>query len=167
MLSYKYYDTPEGHDIFKKVFVTSKYAGMAGLGVATFDVLMYSHPKGLFNTAYRYAFFLGPMVGMAAAFTVTANTAQNIREKNDVWNYFLGGVASGTVFGAWKKSLVVAVPVCLALGAIGMIKKTAIDENWILVPEITSAPKSIKSVHHDWTLVKDVDELKTWTVGSK
>lgn len=165
MLSYKYYDTPEGQDIYKKVFVTSKYAAITGLGVATFDVLMYSHPKGIFNTVNRYAFFMGPMVGMAAAFTVTANAAQNIREKNDVWNYFLGGVASGAVFGAWNKTVAGAVPMALVLGAIGMLKKTAIDNDWVLVPEVTTAHKSIRSVNHDWTMAKDIEELKSWKAG--
>lgn len=165
MLSYKYYDTPEGQDIYKKVFVTSKYAAITGLGVATFDVLMYSHPKGIFNTVNRYAFFMGPMVGMAAAFTVTANAAQNIREKNDVWNYFLGGVASGAVFGAWNKTVAGAVPMALILGAIGMLKKTAIDNDWVLVPEVTTAHKSIRSVKHDWTMAKDIEELKSWKAG--
>ncbi|CAH2089132.1 unnamed protein product [Euphydryas editha] len=165
MLSYKYYDTPEGQDIFKKVFVTSKYAAVAGLGVATYDILMYSHPKGIFNTAYRYAFFLGPMVGMATAFTVTANAAQNIRGKNDVWNYFLGGAMSGAIFGAWYKSVPVGIPMAIVLGAVGMIKKTAIDNGWTLVPELTTANKSIRSVKHDWTLVKDIEELKAWKTG--
>lgn len=165
MLSYKYYDTPEGQDVYKKVFVTSKYAALAGLGVATFDVLMYSHPKGVFNTGFRYAYYLGPMIGMAAAFTVTANTAQNIRGKNDKLNYFLGGAVSGAVFGAWQRNATVAVPVALILGAVAMVKKMAIDENWTLVPEIHPMHKSIKSVKHDWSLVKDIDELKTWSPG--
>lgn len=165
MLSYKYYDTPEGHDIYKKVFVTSKYAGLSGMALATMDVLMYSHPKGIFNTAYRYAYFVGPMVGMAAAFTVTANTAQNIRGKNDNLNYFLGGAVSGAVFSVWQRSGVIAVPAAIVLGVAAMIKKTAVDNNWTLLPPITTAHKSIKSGKHDWTFVKDIEELKNWSKG--
>lgn len=165
MLSYKYYDTPEGHDVFKKTIVTGKYAALAGLGIATMDVLMYSHPKGLFNTAYRYAYFIGPLVGMATAFTVTANCAQNIRGKNDNVNYFLGGAASGAVLGAWQRSLTLGVPAAVVLGVAAIAKKMSVDQGWEIFPEITPAPKSIRSVKHDWTLVKDMEDMKTWTKG--
>ncbi|CAH0401132.1 unnamed protein product [Chilo suppressalis] len=166
MLSYKYYDSPEGHDIYKKAFVTSKYAALSGFGAATFDVLMYSHPKGIINTAGRYLWYLGPLVGMASAFSVTANVAQNIRGKNDKLNYFLGGVAAGSVYGAWQRSLTAGVPVAVVLGAIAVVKKTGIDEGWTFIPDIPQATKTIQSVRHDWTYSKDVEELKTWTTGS-
>ncbi|XP_039759658.1 NADH dehydrogenase [ubiquinone] 1 alpha subcomplex subunit 11 [Pararge aegeria] len=166
MLSYKYYDTPEGHDVFKKTVVTGKYAALAGLGVGTLDVLMHSHPKGFFNTGFRYAFFIGPLVGMATAFTVTANYAQNVRGKNDKINYFLGGVAAGAVVGAWQRSVTVGVPAAVVLGVVGIAMKMSVDENWCLFPGFTPATKSIMSVKHDWSLVKDIDELKTWTKGN-
>ncbi|CAG9795943.1 unnamed protein product [Diatraea saccharalis] len=165
MLTYKYYDTPEGQDIFKKVFVTSKYAALAGLGAASFDVLMYSHPQGILNTTGRIMWYIGPLVGMATAFTVTTNVAQNIRGKNDKINYFLGGLAAGSVFGAWQRSITIGVPAGIILGAAAIIKKTGIDEGWRFVPEIPQATKTIKSVTHDWTLVEDIEELKNWTTG--
>nr|XP_034835620.1 NADH dehydrogenase [ubiquinone] 1 alpha subcomplex subunit 11 isoform X2 [Maniola hyperantus] len=165
MLSYKYYDTPEGHDVFKKAVVTGKYAALAGLGTATLDVLMYSHPKGFFNTGFRYAYYIGPLVGMATAFTLTANYAHNVRGKDDKINYFLGGAASGAVFGAWQRSLAIGVPAAVLLGVAAITKKMSIEDDWSLFPGFTPASKSIKSVKHDWTLVKDIDELKTWTKG--
>lgn len=45
MLKYKYYDSPEGQDLIKKLFVTGKYATVAGLGWSSIDVLLYSKPK--------------------------------------------------------------------------------------------------------------------------
>ncbi|CAH2240881.1 jg9618 [Pararge aegeria aegeria] len=131
MLSYKYYDTPEGHDVFKKTVVTGKYAALAGLGVGTLDVLMHSHPKGFFNTGFRYAFFIGPLV-----------------------------------VGAWQRSVTVGVPAAVVLGVVGIAMKMSVDENWCLFPGFTPATKSIMSVKHDWSLVKDIDELKTWTKGN-
>ncbi|KAM3959434.1 NADH dehydrogenase (ubiquinone) B14.7 subunit [Aphomia sociella] len=167
MLNYKYYDTPEGSDIFKKTFVTSKYAALTGLAAASFDVLMFSHPKGFVNTVGRYGFFVGPLVGMAAAFTVTTNIAQNARDKNDKINYFLGGIAAGSVFGAWQRSVTIGVPAAVALGVAAIIKKTSVDEGWVFFPDIPQATKSIKSVKHDWSLVKDIEELKNFTTGTK
>ncbi|XP_059046809.1 NADH dehydrogenase [ubiquinone] 1 alpha subcomplex subunit 11 [Achroia grisella] len=167
MLSYKYYDTPEGSDIFKKTFVTSKYATLTGLAAASFDVLMFSHPKGVINTVGRYGFIIGPLVGMAAAFTVTANVAQNVRGKNDEINYFLGGAAAGSIFGAWQRSITLGVPAAILLGAAAVIKKTAVNEGWVFFPDVPHATKTIQSVRHDWSLVKDVEEYKNFTTGSK
>ncbi|XP_028032326.1 NADH dehydrogenase [ubiquinone] 1 alpha subcomplex subunit 11 [Bombyx mandarina] len=167
LLNYKYYDTPEGQDIFMKTFVTSKYAAVAGLAGASFDVLMFSHPKGFVNTIGRMGYIVGPLVGMAVAFTFTTNVAQNIRGKNDKLNYFLGGATSGFVFSAWMKKGIIAVPAAVVLGAIAVVKKTGIDEGWIFFPDAAQSTKTIKSVKHDWTLLKDIEELKGWTDGSK
>ncbi|CAG5014835.1 unnamed protein product [Parnassius apollo] len=168
LLTYKYYDTPEGQDIYKKVFVTSKYAVLTGLASATLDVLMFSHPKGFVNTTGRYMFYIGPLVGMASAFTVTTNIAQNIRNKNDGINYFLGGIAAGSIFGAWLRSVTVAVPAAVVLGAVGFVKKSGVDNGWTFMPQLPpSATKTIKSAKHDWTMVKDIEENKTWTTGAQ
>ncbi|XP_072942778.1 NADH dehydrogenase [ubiquinone] 1 alpha subcomplex subunit 11 [Epargyreus clarus] len=166
MLSYKYYDTPDGQDVYKKTFVLSKYAALSGTAVGTMDILLFSHPKGLFNTAHRFMWYVGPLVGMATAFTLTSSAAQNFRGKDDKLNYFLGGVASGTVFGAWARSPVVAVPMCLVLGAVAVVKKTAVEEGWVMFPKFEMMKETIQSVRNDWTLVKDIDELKTWTKGN-
>ncbi|XP_013162625.1 PREDICTED: NADH dehydrogenase [ubiquinone] 1 alpha subcomplex subunit 11 [Papilio xuthus] len=168
LLTYKYYDTPEGQDIYKKAFVTTKYATLAGFAAATFDVLMFSHPKGIVNTTGRYMFYVGPLVGMATAFTVTANVAQNMRGKNDGLNYFLGGAAAGSILSAWTRSLTIALPAVCVLGGAALVKKAAVDNGWVLVPKVPpSATKTIKSVRHDWTMAKDIEELKTWTTGNK
>ncbi|XP_032519623.1 NADH dehydrogenase [ubiquinone] 1 alpha subcomplex subunit 11 [Danaus plexippus] len=167
MLFYKYYDTPEGQDIYKKAFVTSKYAALTGLGIGTYDVLMYSHPKGLFNTAYRFGYFIVPMVGMATTFAVTANAIQNYRGKNDELNYFLGGAASGALFAVWQRSGLIALPAAVVLGVAAAIKKQAYDNNFTFFPQIKYATKSAVNVKSDWSLVKDVEELKTWTTGSQ
>ncbi|XP_022837623.1 NADH dehydrogenase [ubiquinone] 1 alpha subcomplex subunit 11 [Spodoptera litura] len=166
LLKYEYYDTPEGQDIFMKTFAISKYAALAGTALASMDVLMYSHPKGFAATAGRFAWFLGPMVGMAAGFAVTANTVQNIRGKNDKLNYFLGGVVSGSIFTAWMRAGVIAVPAAVILGAAAVVKKTSIEEGWSFFPSVPHATQSARSVKYDWTMVKDIDELKNFTTGS-
>ncbi|XP_061720771.1 uncharacterized protein LOC133527670 [Cydia pomonella] len=165
MLNYKYYDSPEGQDIFKKVFVTSKYATMSGLGLGVFDVLMFSHPKGLVGTVGRLAYYVGPAVGMAAAFTVTANVAQNFRGKNDKINYFLGGVMAGSVFGAWQRSITIGVPAAVVLGVAAVIKKTGVEEGWTFFPDNRTAHQNAISAKNDFTMAKDVLEYKTWSTG--
>ncbi|XP_030037310.2 NADH dehydrogenase [ubiquinone] 1 alpha subcomplex subunit 11 [Manduca sexta] len=165
LLNYKYYDTPEGHDIYKKTFVTSKYAFLTGLAAGSADVLMYSRPKGFVNTAGRMFYIIGPLVGMATAFTVTTNVAQNYRGKNDKLNYFMGGAAAGCVFSAWMKTGAVALPAALVLGTAAVVKKMAIDSGTEFFPTVAHATKTIKSVKHDWTITENFDELKNYTTG--
>lgn len=49
----------------------------------TMDILMYSHPKGLLPIASRFAWWLGPAVGMASAFTTGAYVSHRLRGTND------------------------------------------------------------------------------------
>lgn len=161
--NYNYYDTPEGQDIYLKTFALSKYAAVAGLGIATYDVLMYSHPQGIVNTAGRYLYITGPLIGMAAAFAATTNIAQNIRGKNDKLNYFLGGAVSGAIFGAWQKSVAIGVPAAVLLGFVAVTKKMSVDDGWKFFPEIKHSSQNAVSARHDWTFVKDLP--KNWTTG--
>ncbi|CAG4989556.1 unnamed protein product [Colias eurytheme] len=166
LLTYKYYDTPEGQDIFKKTIATSKNAVLASIPLATFDVLLYSHPKGFFNTALRYGSYFGTAVGMATAFTLTTNIAQNVRGKNDRLNYFMGGAAAGMVFSALRKIPLLTLPMSIVLGCAAVAKKEGIDEGHIFFPKIQMATKNAWSARNDWTIAKDIEELKTWTTGS-
>ncbi|KAJ0174340.1 hypothetical protein K1T71_010486 [Dendrolimus kikuchii] len=166
LLSYKYYDTPEGQDIFFKTFACSKYALLAGITAGAYDTLMFSHPKGFVNTAGRFMWHIGPLVGMAAGFAVATNASQNIRGKNDSINYFIGGAVAGSIFSAWQRSGLIALPAMLLLGFAGVLKKNSIDENWSFFPVAQQATKTIQSVRHDWTMVKDIEELKNWTTGN-
>ncbi|XP_038211106.1 NADH dehydrogenase [ubiquinone] 1 alpha subcomplex subunit 11 [Zerene cesonia] len=166
LLTYKYYDTPEGQDILKKTIVTSKNACLASIPIATFDVLLYSHPQGFFNTAFRYGTYFGTAIGMASAFTLTANIAQNVRGKNDGLNYFMGGAASGVVFSALRKLPLLSLPMSIFLGCVAVVKKEAIDEGYTFFPDVKMGTKNAWSARNDWTIAKDIEELKTWTTGT-
>lgn len=165
ILTYRYYDSPEGKDIFLKTVTTSKYAALAGLVYGSYDVLMYSRTVGILNTVGRYGFIIGPLVGMATAFTVTSNVATNIRGKNDKLNYFLGGIVAGSIFSAWQKAPVLAVPAAMALGAAAVVKKTAVDAGYTFFPKVPQMTKTAVSSKHDWTMSADVEKWKTSITG--
>lgn len=78
-----YYDHPEGEDAFGKMVATNKYAMAAGLTWASYDVLMITKPQGYLSTIGRYAYYTGPFMGMASAFTITTFAANKLRGKND------------------------------------------------------------------------------------
>ncbi|KAF4520632.1 hypothetical protein B566_EDAN007499 [Ephemera danica] len=155
-MGYSYYDSPEGQDCFPKLIYITKYSALAGLGVSTMDVLMFSHPQGYFNTISRFAHFTVPFVGMAAAFAATTCMATSLRHKDDKLNYFLGGVASGAVFGAWRRSGYAGFLACTALGVAGAIKKMSIEEGWTFQSQNShSQTSSALGPRFDWTLAKD------------
>lgn len=166
LLTYRYYDTPEGKDILLKSIYTSKYAALVGLVYGSYDVLMYSRPQGILNSVARLGYIAGPMIGMATAFTLTSNVAVNIRGKNDKLNYFMGGVVAGAVFSAWQKAPILAVPAMMILGAAGVVKKTAVDAGVPFFPKLPQPmTKTAVSNKHDWSMAKDVEKWKTFTTG--
>lgn len=155
-MNYSYYDTPEGQDCFPKLLYTTKYAAIAGIGVSTLDVLMYSRPQGYFQTVARFAHFTAPFVGIAAAFTATTCLANTIRHKDDKLNYFMGGCASGAVFGAWRRSGYAGFIACLAFGGAAMLKKLSLEEGWSFLPENKlKAHNTLRGVHSDYSLIKN------------
>lgn len=79
----RYYDHPDGNDASGKMLATNRYAIGAGLAMSTFDVLLYSKPKGTAQILGRYGYYLGPFVGMASAFTMTTYAMTNLRGKDD------------------------------------------------------------------------------------
>lgn len=78
-----YYDKPEGQDCYGKMLATNSYAAAAGLAWSTIDVLMLSRTKGYIPTIARFAYNIGPFMGIASAFTLTTYLATNARGKDD------------------------------------------------------------------------------------
>lgn len=131
----QYYDKPEGEDYVGKMFATNRLACQAGLGagkksrentrnsqkfinkipfvLAVFDIIMYTHPQGFLQTTSRLAYWLGPAVGMASAFTTTAYLANKLRGKDDKFNYIAGACASAGVLGAWQRNPVLGFGMCV------------------------------------------------------
>ncbi|XP_046971535.1 NADH dehydrogenase [ubiquinone] 1 alpha subcomplex subunit 11-like [Vanessa cardui] len=152
---YRYYDTPDGCDVFKKILVTSRYGTIAGLILSTYDVLMYSHAVGLGPIMRRYAYHTVPLAMMGATFAVVANGVQLIREKDDVLNYFIGGLACGPILAYYLGTNHAVLLGGLGLGIIGMIKKTAIENDYTLIPQVPGHMGTIRRWKHDYTYLAD------------
>ncbi|GAB0094631.1 NADH dehydrogenase [Sergentomyia squamirostris] len=162
----RYYKYPDGEDAFGKMLVANTYAGLSGLVISTYDVVMLSKPKGIGNIMAKYLYNTGPLMGMASAFVMGSYTATKLRGKDDSWNYAIGGALAGGVYGAWKRSAVSGnvAGIFLALGAV--LKKWSLQEGWTFIP----APKKIGYqnlflARHDRTLMKDTE--KGWTTGKE
>lgn len=81
----RYYDQPEGQDLFGKLVITNAYMVTFGAVWSTYDVLMITKPQGYFNTFSRFAYHTGPFMGMATAFTLTTYMANKFRGKDDTY----------------------------------------------------------------------------------
>lgn len=161
---YHYYDTPEGQDCDKKLWNVLENCALYGLMGSTVDVIMYSHPKGYLPTLGRYAYITLPFMGMGASFVITTCMATNLRKKDDVWNYFLGGATVGAIFGAWRKSIKFGGYGSLAFGALFAIRKYCL-ENGIYnftepeYPKYTNDPR-VWSLKRDYSIINDPG--RTW-----
>ena len=89
---------------------------VAGLTTATYDTVLYSKPKGLINIIGRYAMHVGPLMGVATAFTTVTYASTKFRGKDDGLNYALGGFAAGGVIGRWAKNFPTGCLVGILLG---------------------------------------------------
>ncbi|KAG8237266.1 hypothetical protein J437_LFUL011296 [Ladona fulva] len=154
-MSYNYYDTPDGEDCFKKLWLSTKYAATIGLAYSTADVLLYSHPKGYYQTVARYAYITGPLVGMAAAFTATTCVATSMRKKDDYLNYILGGCASGSILGAWRKSPHAGFVASILFSGAAVVLKSFVENKWNPFPKIERIYGVVDHHKHDWTIIAD------------
>ncbi|KAL4702802.1 hypothetical protein ACJJTC_010643 [Scirpophaga incertulas] len=96
---YSYYDTPDGQDVQKKIMVTTRYGLTTGFFLGTVDVLHYSRAVGFSNIIKRYMRHMVPLGMIGATFAAVANGVQHAREKDDMLNYFVGGMACGPLAG--------------------------------------------------------------------
>lgn len=167
VVNYEYYDTPDGTDYFKKLVSITKYVAPISIIVATHDVMLYSHPKGYGPIMARYLAYAGPALGMTAAFTTATFLSANIRKKDDYWNYLAGGVASGSVYGAFRSSMMAGFKCSVAMSALVMIVKHSNTEGYSLFPEpklrMEGGPNYVKN--QDFTITKYIPG--NWTRDPK
>ncbi|XP_053614324.1 NADH dehydrogenase [ubiquinone] 1 alpha subcomplex subunit 11-like [Plodia interpunctella] len=152
---YRYYDTPDGCNIDQKVIVTTRYGFITGMIFGAYDVMMYSHAVGFSNMAKRYMKHVVPLSLMGATFSLVANGLLRYREKDDRINYFLGGFACGPLAAAYLGSGHAVLLGGLALGIVGMIKKDAIDNCVLLIPDSKPHLGTCRSWRSDYTLIRD------------
>lgn len=163
---YSYFDTPDGEDIAQKLWYVLKPATIFGLGWATMDVMLYSHPKGYFQTLGRYAYIAAPAIGMASSFVLATNAAANIRKKDDKLNWVIGGCAAGSVFGIWRKSTIRGFGACAVFSLAALVKKSALQYGWVLIPDKFNAVNGgVSSVRQDWSLMQE--RPRNWTTKAE
>lgn len=158
---YSYLDTPDGQDVFKKLYCVMVPTSKIAIAVAATDVILHSKPKGYLPTLGRMAYIAFPIVSAGAAFVLATNSLAAIRKKDDTLNWILGGFASGSIFGAYTRRGMLGFNLGLFFGICGLISKIGIQNNYEFVPDIKKRHHNIGL--HDWSLTKE--RPKNWTTG--
>ncbi|KAL4107742.1 hypothetical protein QTP88_018034 [Uroleucon formosanum] len=156
LFRYTYYDTPDGKDLIKKLFYTNKQVSIIGFGLATSEIILISKPYGYLNTAYRYGQLMGPMFAATSTFCLVTHVATNIRGKDDMVNYAIGGFSTGILTGLIVNQKLFGFWLAVSLACIGAAKKHSKLNNYEFYP---TYPKVRKPVHGDFRT-----PYKNWTL---
>ncbi|XP_019879338.1 uncharacterized protein LOC109607267 [Aethina tumida] len=164
--SYKYFDTPDGENVFKKLVCVLKPTFLSALGVSTADVFLYSHPKGYAKILSRYAFIGLPMIGIATTFVLATNMCAKLTKQDSMWNWAVGGLAAGSLVGVWARHPMMGFNTALTFAISGAIRKNFDQNKWhVFYPDdMPIAYGTVWSVHQDWTLMPDT-RPKGWTTA--
>ena len=173
-----YYDSPEGEECFQKMGYLTKNAALfgessknkifnlvytpnnnnfdsiAGVFVATGDILFISHPKGYLKTAGRFVYYTVPLSAMAAAFAATSCVANTVRGKDDPLNYVIGGLSSAAIMGAWKQCVTTGIRAGIVFSLAGYLKKKSIQEGWSFIEEPVRQKRMFDTRKYDFSMLK-------------
>lgn len=119
--AYRYYDSPDGQDLFLKMEYVWRKVGMFSTGLAALDVFHITMPKTYWGMIERYFRVWTPPMAAATVFTTTVYIATKLRKKDDPWNHVLGGVAALSLINRYARNGVLvwtmSVPVLISLFA--------------------------------------------------
>ncbi|KAJ7308416.1 hypothetical protein JRQ81_008961 [Phrynocephalus forsythii] len=101
-----------------------------GLLGSTFHVVLHT-PDTMLQSAQRLASSTLTMAAVGAIFGAATCTASHLREdRDDPWNYFIGGCAAGTMFGARTHNFALGTYSCVVLGTAASLVKMGKLEGW-------------------------------------
>lgn len=186
LFKYTYYDSPDGHDLIKKLLYTNKHVSVIGFGLATSEIILISKPFGYMNTLYRWAiiifvlrscaclllaliplfFFVFrfrrygqlmlPAYAAATTFCIVTHASTRVRGKDDELNYAIGGFCAGAIIGPLIKHNMVGFLAGVFCAVAGAVKKNTRLNNVKLIPPFHDVRRS---VHGDFRSV-----YRNWTL---
>lgn len=155
MSAYRYYDSPDGQDLFRKTEYLCRKIGRSSGCFAAADVLLGMQPKSYWSMAERYFRVFAPPVAAGAVFTTTVYIATKLRKKDDAWNHVLGGVAATHFLNRFFKNTHLlwsfAFPFLLTLY---VYKDLKLKEGYEFQPDITDCQYNMGSYVHEYDLHK-------------
>ncbi|KAF0772238.1 NADH dehydrogenase [Aphis craccivora] len=169
IFKYSYYDTPDGHDLVKKLFYTNKKVSIIGFGLASTEIILVSKPFGYLNTVYRYGQLMGPMLAATTTFCIVTHVSTNLRGKDDMLNYAIGGFSTGILTGILVKQKFLGFWMAVSMACIGAAKKHSKLNNYEFYPTFPNVRKPIygdfRTPYNDWTLFEP--RQKGWVAAEE
>jgi len=101
---FNYNKYPDGENCLYKTFCTTKFMTIAGFGAAFFHVNVTKH-NSVFEFARWFPKIMGPAMLMGATMGGTACYLTMLRGKDDAWNYYFAGGATGGMLGMCLKNV--------------------------------------------------------------
>ncbi|KAL8622453.1 hypothetical protein ACOMHN_034118 [Nucella lapillus] len=106
-ISFGFYKGKDGDDCLRKALTLSAYSGAAGTTFALIAGLTSTtadNPALSSNILIRLTKYGLPMFAAGGVFAASTCVIANVRGKDDPFNHFFGGLATGSVFGTAFKS---------------------------------------------------------------
>lgn len=93
------FENPPNKPCIENVFYWAYKGCVLGAGLGGLNTLLIYKPPTYALAAQRVAFYTLPITGMGATVGATACILTNLRKKDDHFNYLIGGLAAGGIWG--------------------------------------------------------------------
>lgn len=128
---YKYYDTPDGQDIAKKLLYINSVTIKFGLTHGLFESISPEDPpKNWQAFTVRTLSYCKPYLVIPSLACIGIYSATKWRGEDDAWNYVIGGIAGGAYYGKWMGNFYGGVGHSLILASILGAYKFLRDRNY-------------------------------------
>jgi len=118
MVSENYSFTFTPKDAISTSFDAAKLTGGAGLLVAAVQNTLLRENIGAFGVFTRFGSTVALFAGMGGAYAFVSTASANLRQKNDPWNHFWGGMTGGALLGLRRRTIPSVLGNGLAVGVI-------------------------------------------------
>jgi len=110
--------TFEPKDVISRTVEVSLTTGAAGLFLSTVQNTLSRQQVGVFGVFSRYGGTTVWATGAGASYAFISTASGNLREKEDFWNHFYGGAATGALLGLRRRTFPSVIGTALFAGAV-------------------------------------------------
>jgi len=145
---YYYFETPDYDNCAGKVLWASKYALAFSVGWSVTDIVLSEKPRTLVFVANRLNRFVSPWMSTVILGSSLSCALSNMRgKKDDAWNYFWGGAASGFIWTHHFKCSGRGAAMGLLLGFTAAMAKQAHQNDWVIVTDHVEGNTAFTGAH--------------------
>ncbi|XP_067134402.1 NADH dehydrogenase [ubiquinone] 1 alpha subcomplex subunit 11 [Centruroides vittatus] len=151
------FENPQEKPCIENVFYWTLKGSIIGVTLGGLNTLLIYKPPTYALAAQRIAFYGFPFAGMGATIGATACILSNLRKKDDHYNYFIGGLAAGGIYGKMFNSFPRGIRMGMLLAVFFSAKKFSLMQGWSWNPEdnVTPMKGHERPDLYDFSILKD------------